>query len=117
MRFEARELKPHAEPVTASALITGEVYFSVQFVDREGLIPIMETLVFVGRNLDPDDTVGERLYFQDVESYRKGIRCDSSDAENAIFYAQSQVNHILEYDHALDELLECFLRGARRKEN
>jgi len=55
MRFEERELKPYAEPVAASLLKQGEVYFSVQFADEDMLVPIMETLVFAGRNLDPND--------------------------------------------------------------
>ena len=51
MRFEERELKSYAEPVTADLLEEGKVYFSVQFADSDMLIPIMETWVFAGRNL------------------------------------------------------------------
>jgi hypothetical protein len=40
MRFEARELKSYAEPVTASQLREGEIYFSVQFADESMLIPM-----------------------------------------------------------------------------
>ena len=69
MRFEERELTPYSEPVTASLLKEGEVYFSVQFADEDMLVPIMETLVFAGRKLDPNDEENH-LYFQDVESYR-----------------------------------------------
>jgi hypothetical protein len=43
MRFEERELKSYAEPVTPNLLTEGEVYFSVQFADEDMLIPIMET--------------------------------------------------------------------------
>jgi hypothetical protein len=77
--FDGRELKPYAEPVSSSELSEGTVYFAVNFVDEEMLIPTMETLVFVGRNLEPDD-VGE-VYFQDVASYREGVRYawDSED--------------------------------------
>lgn len=114
MRFEARELRPFAEPVSAAELQEGSVYFAVTFVDADMLIPTIETLVFVGRNLGPED-VG-KVYFQDVHSYRHGIRYgpDSED-EWAEFQTASEdgVNHIFEYERALDQLLKCSLR--RRK--
>lgn len=55
IRFEARDRKPYSQPVTAKALEQGKVYFSVQFADDDMPIPIMETWVFAGRNLDPED--------------------------------------------------------------
>ncbi len=39
MRFEARELAQHAQPVRPADLAVGAIYFSVQFVDTEMLIP------------------------------------------------------------------------------
>jgi hypothetical protein len=114
MRFEERELKSYAEPVTASLLKEGEVYFSVLFADEDMLIPIMETWVFAGRRLDPEDTEGY-LYFQDIESHRQGIRYASATPDNASFRVATEenVNHIFEYEHALDQLMKCSLR--RRK--
>ena len=93
---------------------TTEVYFSVQFADEDLLIPIMETLVFAGRNLDRED-LEERLYFQDVESYLQGIRYATATTENANFQIQSvkYINHIFDYEHALDRLMNCSLK--RRK--
>jgi hypothetical protein len=118
MRFEERELKPYAEPVSAGDLKEGEVYFAVNYVDDNMLIPTLETLVFVGRNLDPNDveTDVRKVYFQDVESYLRGIRRNSpSDGDQAMFSCgpESQVSHIFKYEHALDELMRCALR--RRK--
>ena len=69
MYFEGRDLTDHAEPVSASELCEGQVYFAVNYVDGEMLIPIMETIVFIGRNLEPDDA--GQVYFQDVESHRE----------------------------------------------
>ena len=43
MRFEARELHPYAEPLTASELREGVTYFLVNFVDEKGLIPYSTT--------------------------------------------------------------------------
>ena len=39
MRFEARELKHFAVPVSPEELRSGETYFAVLFVDDHGLIP------------------------------------------------------------------------------
>ncbi|HXI91803.1 MAG TPA: hypothetical protein VNO24_17455 [Blastocatellia bacterium] len=111
MRFEARELMPYGEPVSATELQEGSIYFAVTFVDEDMLIPTMETLVFVGRNLETGD-IG-KVYFQDVHSYRAGIRY-GPDAEDewAEFQTASEdsVNHIFEYEPALDQLLRCSLR-------
>ncbi|SRR6266851_1419669 len=114
MRFEGRELKPYAEPVIANQLKEGDVYFSVQFVDDDMLIPIVETWVFAGRKLDPEDE-DDRLYFQDVESWRDGVRYGSPNAETANFQAptENNINHIFEYERALEVLMSCSLR--RRK--
>jgi hypothetical protein len=51
--FDGRELKPYAEPVSSNELEEDAVYFAVNYVDDEMLIPLMETLVFIGRNLEP----------------------------------------------------------------
>jgi hypothetical protein len=109
--FDGRELKPYAEPVLSNELQEGAVYFAVNYVDDEMLIPLMETLVFIGRNLEPGD-VGT-VYFQDVESYREGVRY-GSDSENewAKFEtgSENELGHIFHYEQALDGLMHCSLR-------
>ena len=42
MRIEERTLKPYAEPVSVERLEVGEVYFAVNFVDEEMLVPSLE---------------------------------------------------------------------------
>jgi len=114
MRFEARELKSYAEPVSASTLKPGEIYFSLQFQDEDLLVPVLEPLVFLGRNLSGDDV--DRLYFQTVESHRQGIRFHSAREDDfAAFLSGTAENikHIFEYERALDVLMKCALR--RRK--
>lgn len=119
MYFDGRELKPYAEPVSSTELQEGAVYFAVNYVDDDMLVPVIETLVFVGKNLQPDD-VGE-AYFQDVSSYREGVPYgfDSDDggathasAGPCTFYSgpENELNHIFNYEHALDELMRCSLR-------
>ena len=121
MLFEQRVLTPYGEPVHESALIVGEIYFSVKFVDDDMLVPIMETLVFIGRNIEPGDK--DRVYFQDVESYNDGVRLGTVEPDRVnqeeefasvspLFYKQSadQLAHIFEFERALDQLMKCSLR-------
>ena len=113
MRFE-RELKPYAEPVSPVDLKEGSVYFFVSFVDGELLIPSMEPVVFVGRNLEPNE-VG-RVYFQDVSSFREGIRYDTTAEEHrAVFQtgSEDELGHVFGYEQALDVLLACALRRTK----
>jgi hypothetical protein len=71
-------------------------------------------VVFAGTNLDPEDEDGW-LYFQDVESYRQGVRYDSATSENANFQVQTNkgINHIFEYECALEQLMKCSLRRKK----
>ncbi len=111
MRFEGRELKPYAEPVSARDLKEGTVYFFLNFADDAMLIPTMESVVYIGKNLDrSDDGV---VYFQDIDSHQQGVRYDStSKNENAMFYSgpENETGHVFEYEPALDELMRCALR-------
>lgn len=114
MRFEERELKPHAEPISALDLKEGVVYFSVNFIDDEMLFPVMEPLVFVGRDLEPGDAGA--VYFQDMDSYRKGVRygkAAETDYANFITGSEKDVHHFFEYERALETLMWCSVR--RRK--
>lgn len=111
MRFEARELKPYAEPVSASELKLGKDYFSVSFVDDECCIPIIDTLIFTGKT---DEGL---LRFQDVVSYQRGVRLHADTDEGyATFYqcTEDQLNAIFEYERALDVLMCCLLKRRDR---
>lgn len=111
MYFNGRELKPWVEPVLSTELEEGKVYFAVNYVDEQMLIPVMETLVFVGRNLEPGDA--GKVYFQDVESFREGVRYGSDlEDELARFHTGSEnmLGHIFDYERALDVLMHCSLR-------
>jgi hypothetical protein len=114
MRFEARELKPYAEPVVPEELREEEAYFSLQYVDEELLVPILLALVFIGRNLAEGDV--DLMYFQDYESFGQGLRYSPAAAEELTefhVFGPKDISHIFEYEHALDELMKCALR--RRK--
>ena len=103
--FEARELK------------TGAIYFFVNFVDEEMVIPTMDTVVYIGENLEPGDE--DRVYFQDIDSFNRGVRYDSEgDGEPALFQTGSkhEIGHVFTFEHALDVLLRCSLRRKKSME-
>ncbi len=113
MRFDARDLKPFAEPVNSETLREGTVYFAVTFVDDDMLIPFMEPVVFAGRHL-----IGDRdeLCFQDIDSYQQGVRYDTASPDApATFHTGDAVKHMFEFERALDVLLRCSIR--RREQN
>jgi hypothetical protein len=110
MRFEERELKPCAEPVLPGQLQEGKVYFSIIFVDEDGLVPSMEPRVFVGSKTEPE---GEKLYFQDFHSYQRGIRFESSNADDEATFVTGAGRYIFEYVRALDVLMACALRRKK----
>lgn len=116
MNSENRELPTPAGPITASELKKGSVYFAVNYVDDNLLIPVMETLVFIGRDLKPGDS--GLVYFQDIGSYLRGIRYGAVPEEGfAEFFAgsENEVNHIFEYEHALEKLIRCAIRRKERR--
>jgi hypothetical protein len=115
IHFGRRYLKPYAEPVSLSELKAGDVYFSVLYYDDEMRFPVVETLVFIGQNLEPEDN--SRVYFEDLESYFAGVRYDTSTQEDgAVFYAQEEkyLNHIFEYENALTNSLDVPFVGRNR---
>jgi hypothetical protein len=110
LRFEGRDLEPYQEYVSASALVEGETYFAVHFLDDQMRAPELRPLVFVGRDREAGDS--GLLYFQDAESYVAGVRYDSGSGDgSAEFHA---VHHdtpfVSEYEQALESLLRCSLR-------
>lgn len=109
--FNEDEIAMHfAEPVTPSDIHEGETYFIVQFVDEEMLVPVVEPVVYVGKNLDDDDV--NQFYFQDAASFLAGVRYGSGVNDDALFYKQGEgeINHIFEFEKGLNVLLGCSLR-------
>ncbi len=111
MRFEARDLKSYAEPVPPDQFRETEVYFSVTYVDDEMRIPELNTLVFIGRNLE--DGGGDVLHFQDIASYLRGVRYASATGDDLASFFKGEsahTNHIFEFEQALEQLMACSLR-------
>lgn len=117
MYFEGRELNSYAQPVLPSSLHEGEVYFAVNYVDRQMLVPLLETLVFIGKNLEAGDIA--KVYFQDIISYQKGVpyQWEANDETGNFFCAsEDEINHIFTYEQLLNELMKCSLRRASTKQ-
>lgn len=110
MYFEERLLQPYAQTLVAEELEEGSAYFDAAFLDRNMLLPSMESYVFIGRDLDPEAESG--LYFQDFASYSSGILFQAATQDaGATFLLESEENlHLFDYERALDQLLWCSLR-------
>jgi hypothetical protein len=118
--------------VEAKDLVVGQVYFRLGFADEEMLVPELRPLVFVGRDLDPEDADG-RLFFQDYASYARGARwgiepppLDGATEIERIeqFLArgwfetiqESATTGVFTFEKALDSLLSCSLRRQGRRD-
>jgi|ERR1044071_6911948 hypothetical protein len=115
IRFEARELPTYAQPISIDELTEGTVYFFVNFADDEMLIPTIETVVYIGENLESDD-VGQ-VYFQDLDSFNRGVQYGTEDdGECAVFQRGSgnELGHVFTFEQALNELMKCSLRRKRK---
>jgi hypothetical protein len=107
LRFEGRDLKPYGEYVQASGLVEGVTYFAVHFLDDLMLVPELDPLVFIGRNLEPSDS--GRLYFQDADSYLRGVRY-AQGGKSEIHVVAENAPFVFEFEGALDVLLRCSLK-------
>jgi hypothetical protein len=110
MKFEGRELKPYAEPLSHRDLCEGHTYFFLTYVDEELLVPSLQPVVFIGRDLEEGES--GRVWFQDYESHREGIRYGQPNASEGVFYSgmQEETGHVFEYEQALNLLMLCSLR-------
>jgi hypothetical protein len=117
MHFKERNLQPYAKPISATELKEGSIYFSVNYVDDELLIPTVGTFVFIGRDLEPGDS--GRVYFQDIDSYRRGVRYSvaaESDFGQFSVGSENEVGHLFEFEEALEELMRCSLRRREKRD-
>ena len=115
-RIEDPEVKP-AQPISAADLHQGSIYFFVNFIDEEMLIPTMRTMVYIGENLEPGDK--DQVYFQDIDSVNRGVEyLSDGDGDNALFETGSkyELGHVFDFDHALDVLLGCSIRRKKKEE-
>ena len=96
------------------AYVKGRVYFMVSYLDDEGVVPAMETVVYLGEEKQGDD--GLRHIFQDYESWRDlGAYPDNEEGAGKVFALPShELSNILDYEAAIAQLSKCIpLRKSR----
>jgi hypothetical protein len=101
--FPATELPPYSEPVLPSEMQVGRVYFALQYLDRDLLVPHLYPLIFLGDDLDGNPR--NMRFFQDFDSYSAGVRYASRGQEHSECfqtYGPDEGKHIFDYDHALN---------------
>ena len=113
LHFEGRDVPPYAVYAAAEALVVGDTYFMLHYVDNRQSIPQLRPLVFIGRNLEEEES--GYLYFQDAASYIAGVRYDSATGdEDAEFHTVREgAPLVMEFERALDRLLYCSLTRIR----
>jgi hypothetical protein len=113
--FPARELKPNAEPVSPDEMEVGRVYFALQYLDPDLLVPTLYPMIFLGVDLDGEKR--GRRYFQHFDSFQEGIQYGTTGQEAGHFeaYGPEGGKHIFEYERAIEMLMLCALwRDDRR---
>ena len=113
VHFEGRDLPPYAIYAAAEALIVGEAYFMLHYLDDRLTIPELKPVVFIGRDLEEGKS--GNLYFQDAGSYIAGMRYESATGDcDAVFHTVSEGTPLVfEFERALDRLLYCSLTRSR----
>ena len=114
--FPATQLKPYAEPVGPSAMKVGRVYFSVEFLDHDLLVPVLQPLIFLGFNLNGRNP--SLRFFQNFDSFRSGVRYPGTneDVHDFEVCGPEQGKHIFEYERALEGLMKCALNRRQVKD-
>ena len=75
----------------------------------------MTPVVFVGFNLIPES--GDRVYFQDADSYRAGVRFESaSEDDEAEFHSFENLGAIVTFEQLLEKLTAVQSRRAMLEE-
>lgn len=110
--FEGREISAYGEPVSEGEIKGHAIYYLVNFIDEKMVVPVMRTVVFVGKNLEPDDV--NSFYFQDIDSYHEGKGYERDDDYEDFFVCSAkELNSVYDLEHALERLMYCFLQQKK----
>lgn len=86
-------------------LIPGNCYFSVHFYDNDLLLPMIDTLVYVGQEIDQDE--GRLWLFKEPESPpRPAEQEGESRAPALIGFSDQQLHEIVDFDGLMQTLRE-----------
>ncbi|UOD27742.1 hypothetical protein INH39_19815 [Massilia violaceinigra] len=103
----------YAEPIEVFELRQGDLYFMLNYFDEDLLIPELQTLVFLGREVTGENV--SLLYFQDIESYTiRGPYPNFTDGPGDIFHCtDDQLGCIFRLDKAVSALQNCVKRREK----
>jgi hypothetical protein len=93
----------------------GQLYFMVQYIDPDLLVPVVQSVIFIGKNVDGE---GEDLwYFQDVESHSTlGEYPNAEVGPGDIFVLPEEgLSSIVVLDAVVKDLSECLDRRKARR--
>lgn len=115
MTRRGRAVPPYAEPVTPSDLRKDQSYFMVTYVDEDMLVPVVQTLIFLGRN-----ATGKHpgfLCFQDAESFFDlGPYPQKKRGPGDLYVCPDEgLSNIFTLEKALKSLSRCLERRTRKK--
>ena len=100
--------------IPASQLEVGRTYFSVAYTDKWMVMPVIDSLVFIGRDLR-----GKRdgtLYFQDAASHERDgpMPLRPSGNFNVVTTEPEPPPNLFDIDGVIDELSRCLARRNER---
>lgn len=100
------------ETVRPADLKENWVYFELDYVDTEFLIPTLRATLYIGKNLNKGDQ--GLIYFQDAKSFFSGLRYSGGNPiPGADIFTISELEEdtpLFEYEDALVQLVQCSLR-------
>lgn len=96
------------------------VYYRVKYLDAKMAYPVVQSFVFLGKNLSDDDSDGDMWYFQDSADYQKHgsaltastagtpVACLTSDMLSDDMFDVERLRNALQSAHQ-----RCLEMGAR----
>src|SRR5262249_518821 len=112
------------EYVKPEQLREGDTYFTVGYADPDLLLPSLEPVVFIGRDVEQPGS--DYIYFQDIDSYRDGVpprvRLHHANGEEGgelrglLQRFGSDTPGVMDYENGVNELLRCYIRRETLKE-
>ena len=92
----------------------GEVYYRVKYFDGERKYPLIDTFVYVGKNLSDDDAE-DTWYFQYSESFANDGRIETPGGGERLVHCATatDVSDFLDADSLFDRLRDALERRRR----
>lgn len=92
----------------------GEVYFRIKYADRARKYPLIESFVFVGKNLSDED-IADTWYFQFADSFAKfGSVLEGPGGDRRVCeVSEKDLVEMLDYD----TLCRALIAASERRQN